>query len=769
MPKALQAAVGAFCLMTVSIESGLLFAAERTADKPAVRRPWGIETRVPWTTSRMKGTPDPPAPYRTEFAFPNLTFDEPLAMGVVPGTNRLAVAERHGKIYTFENNPSVRTKELLVDVGRTVYGLALHPKYAENGWVFVTSVLDTLKSLPKGSRISRFTVKEPKSFRADAASERVILEWPCGGHNGGNLRFGPDGNLYLATGDGSGIADEFQTGQNLGDLLGAILRINVDGEGPDKPYRIPADNPFVGVPNARPEIFSFGHRQVWKFSFDRATGTMWGGEVGQDLWEMVYIIRKGANHGWSVNEGSHPFRPGRPRGPGAFVTPIVEHPHSDFRSLTGGYVYRGTRLAELEGAYIYGDYDTGKVWMLRYDGKKVTENRELVDTQLRIVEFGEDRQGELYLVDFAGGKLHRLVKADAQPEQAAPFPRKLSETGLFASTRDHRPAAGVIPYTVNSPLWSDGAEKDRFLALPGLSQIEFEAVIYPQPAPGSRPGWRFPDGTVLVKTFSLDLEKGNPGSRRRLETRLLHYEKAPGNDDEYGNQVWHGYTYVWNDEQTDAELLDAGGLDREYTIRDASVAGGSRKQTWHFPSRTECALCHTMAAKYALGVTTMQLNGDFTYDADGKNPVAANQLATFDHLGLFQKPLPAAPQKLDRLEDYRNKAAAIDVRARAYLQANCSHCHRKWGGGNAEFQLLATLPLEQTGTLNVRPNHGTFGLDDPRDLVPGHPERSVLLHRMTLTGLGRMPHVASKLVDPAGVSLVAEWIRQMKSDEPKHE
>ncbi len=319
------------------------------------------------------------------------------------------------------------------------------------------------------------------------------------------------------------------------------------------------------------------------------------------------------------------------------------------------------------------------------------------------------------------------------------------------------PAPGVIPYSVNSPLWSDGAEKERLIALPGTTQIEFETVTYPQPAPGSTPGWRFPDGTVLVKTFSLAMDRQNPASRRRLETRILHHERAPGNDDEYGAQIWYGYTYLWNDDQTDAELIDARGLDREYTIRDTDAPGGTRRQIWHFPSRAECTLCHTMAAKYVLGVTTMQTNRDHDYGG-----VLANQLATFDHLRLFTKPLPAEPQKLGRLEDYRDRSAPIETRARAYLQANCSHCHRKWGGGNAEFQLLATLPIDQTGTLNVRPAHGAFGLDDPRDIVPGRPERSVLVHRMSITGLGRMPHVASRVVDRDGVALVAEWIRRMK-------
>jgi hypothetical protein len=261
---------------------------------------------------------------------------------------------------------------------------------------------------------------------------------------------------------------------------------------------------------------------------------------------------------------------------------------------------------------------------------------------------------------------------------------------------------------------------------------------------------------VLVKTFSLETEPGNAASRKRLETRLLHYQKMPGNDDEYGAQLWCGYTYLWNDEQTDAELLPAEGATRTYTIRDASAPGGAREQTWKFPSRTDCALCHTMAAKYVLGVNTLQMNKDHDY-----GDVVANQLETLDHIGLFTQPLERTAATLPKLVDYADASADLDSRARSYLHANCSHCHRKWGGGNADFKILATLPLTQTGTLDVKPGQGTFGLSDPRLIVPGHPERSLIYHRMTLDGLGRMPHVASNVVDRPAVELIGQWIRQL--------
>jgi glucose/arabinose dehydrogenase len=237
----------------------------------------GIDQRVPWTTSRIKGSPEPPPPFRSEVAFPKLKFFEPLDLANVPGTNRLAVATRPGKIFTFVNDASTAKADLLLDVKKIVYSITFHPQFAKNGYLYVTYIVEDDK--PNGTRVARFEVKDDNPPRADPASEKVILEWPSGGHNGGCLKFGPDGYLYIGTGDGSGIADEFHTGQNLGDVLASILRIDVDRPGAGKAYSVPKDNPFVNRKGARPEIWAYGLRQPWKFSFDRRTGALWCGEV----------------------------------------------------------------------------------------------------------------------------------------------------------------------------------------------------------------------------------------------------------------------------------------------------------------------------------------------------------------------------------------------------------------------------------------------------------------------------------------------------------
>jgi uncharacterized repeat protein (TIGR03806 family) len=722
-------------LVTLSLPllaAALALPALSPADKPAPKR-------VLWTTSKVKGSPEPPPPYRLEVAFPKVKFFEPIEMAAAPGTDRLFVATRPGKIYSFD--PKTQQADLLLDTKRMVYGLTFHPDFAKNGYLYVTIIVDPSKEQPKGTRVSRF-VAAGSPPKADPATEKVIFEWPNGGHNGGCLRFGPDGYLYIATGDGSGVADQLETGQDVGDLLASILRIDVDKPDPGEPggvsprrnYSVPADNPFVKLKGARPEVYAYGLRQAWKFSFDRKSGDLWAGDVGQDLWEMVYKIEKGGNYGWSVTEGAHPFRPDRKKGPTPILKPVVEHDHTEFRSITGGYVYHGSRLPELAGAYVYGDFDTGQVWALRHNGKKVTQHRQLHDSPLRIVAFGQDHAGEVYAVDWVGGQMHRLVTAPPAPA-TNDFPRQLSETGLFTSTKDLTPAPGLIAYSVNSPLWSDGAAKDRYLAIPGDGRIEIDGVQYPG-GPGAPKGWRFPHGTVAVKTFSL--------GGRRLETRLLHFEQLGGNE-EVGDQYWRGYTYVWNDDQTDATLLDAKGADRVYTV-------DGRERKWHFPSRVECTLCHTMPAKFVLGLNTHQLNRDHNGE---------NQLVAWEKMGLFKKPLPAPPDRLPRLAEPDDPKASVPDRARSYLQANCAHCHMQWGGGNAEFQLLFTLSLDDMKVRGVRPAHGDFGAKGALVLKPGSPDQSMLYRRMTLTGLGRMPHVGSSVVDEKGARLIRDWIRGM--------
>ena len=238
--------------------------------------------------------------------------------------------------------------------------------------------------------------------------------------------------------------------------------------------------------------------------------------------------------------------------------------------------------------------------------------------------------------------------------------------------------------------------------MPGDGKIEFDTVTYPQPAPGSLPGWRFPDGTVLVKTFSLDTGAGQPDEpppAGNAPAALPSDAAAPRRS---ATRSGTATPTSGTTTRPTPNCSTPRALDREYTIKDAEAPGGKRKQIWHFPSRAECTMCHTVTAKYALGVNTLQMNKDHDYGG-----VIANQLRDARApRPVHQDSCRNRPEKLPQLADYHDKTPALEARARAYLHANCSHCHRKWGGGNAEFQLLATLPLKETGTLDTRPGQG---------------------------------------------------------------
>jgi uncharacterized repeat protein (TIGR03806 family) len=526
-------------------------------------------------------------------------------------------------------------------------------------------------------------------------------------------------------------------------MTAKVLRIDVHHPDAGRQYSVPQDNPFLATPGARPETWAYGLRNPWRMTVDHQTGHIWVGNNGQDLWEQAYLVRKGDNFGWSVLEGSHPFYLDRQGGPTPFTKPTIEHPHSIARSLTGGIVYYGTKFPELRGAYVYGDYSTGKIWGVKHDGQQITWHKELVDTTLQITGFGADERGELLIVDYRGqdqGGFYTLEPTPPDVAHAA-FPTRLSQTGLFKSLSPLVPQPGVVPYSVNSSLWSDGAIKERYIAIPFQQGEERRIELT-----ASR-GWNFPNETVLVKSFALELEESNPASRRWIETRLLTRQEGE----------WVGYSYLWNDEQSEATLVEAGGTDRDFSIRETAgdSAAHLRKQAWHYPSRAECMVCHSRAANFVLGLSELQMNKDHDYGG-----VVDNQLRTLEHLGLLTLTKP--PEQYGKLVDPYDARAELDARARSYLHANCSQCHVEAGGGNAKMELEFTALRDKMNVFDAKPVHHTFNIPDARLIAPGAPERSVLLQRITHRGAGHMPPLATSVVDRQAVELLTEWIRHTK-------
>jgi glucose/arabinose dehydrogenase len=380
-------------------------------------------------------------PLKTVVAFPKLKWDgwvpfdddgkisPPLrAMQLThahDSSNRIFVADQRGMIHVFPNDKNAKQAKMFLDLREKTHrwelddeegllGLAFHPNYRNNGQFFVYYHPE---KEPRTAYISRFCVSKNDPNTANPDSEELVMriKQPFANHNGGSIAFGPDGYLYIALGDGGGRNDPMSLGQALKSWMGSILRIDVDHRTGYSNYAIPKDNPFVGRKGASPEIYATGFRNVWRIAFDRKTGTLWAGDVGQDLWEEIDIVKKGGNYGWSIREGTHLFA----NTPGAenvnVVEPVWEYDHRIGKSITGGYVYRGSKLPELAGHYLYGDYISGKLWALQYDGKsgKVVRNMAVPWNSLPIVSFGEDEAGELYVTTPAadGKGIYRIERA----------------------------------------------------------------------------------------------------------------------------------------------------------------------------------------------------------------------------------------------------------------------------------------------------------------------------------------------------------------------
>lgn len=724
----------------------------------------GKSTRSPWRSSKLTGSPDPPPPFKLVRAFPRLKFDHPGLMSRIPGSDRLVIGELAGTLSTFVPGPNAKAEPFLdfraeiktvqqhpgAKELESVYGLAFDPDFEKNRRCYLCYTLRAKEpgkpNLDDGTRVSRFAVTQANPPKIDASSEEILLTFKQGGHNGGDIHFGPDRMLYISAGD-AGVPnppDPFDTGQDLSDLLASILRIDVSRKDPGKNYAIPPDNPFVGTKGARPEIWAYGLRNPWRMSFDRQTGELFVGDVGWELWESVHRIEKGGNYGWSAMEGPQPVKPEKV-GPTPIRPPLIVLSHTIACSITGGLVYHGQKFPELRGAYIFGDWETRRIWAARFEGDHAKEMTEIAPPSVRIAAFGEDKDGEIYVLDYDDGTINTLER-NPRSARNTKFPTTLSQTGLLSSVPKYTPAAGVVSFKVNSRQWQDGASAEYLLGLPGTSSVSYYEKGKPVPGLVNWHSFRmhFPKDGVLARTLSV--------GGRRVETQILHYD---GLD-------WRPYSYAWRDDQSDAELVPAEGLEKD--VRD-----GKQIRRWQFPSRSQCMSCHSNQSEYTLAFLPEQLNRKGT---DG-----VNQLVFLTRAGYVQRkenddkllpPFTATSVAGEpKLADPADRGQPLEARAKSYLHSSCGHCHSEHGGGAVALRLKFPVEVDEMKAVGVRPTRGDFSLPDACIIKPGDPGSSTLYYRMSKFGRDRMPHIGSERPDEVGLRLIEQWIASLDAAQAK--
>jgi uncharacterized repeat protein (TIGR03806 family) len=701
----------------------------------------GLDARPSNTTCLAGDPPDATVSIAVQRAFASLpNFTQPIAMLQEPGNSaRWYVVQKTGSVRVFDNSPNVSTTSEFINIAsrlnsnpgsandeRGLLGMAFHPDYPTDPrvYLFYTGTDATLGLV---DRVSQFRLAS-NGASLDPATELELfnVDDPETNHNGGNIAFGPDRFLYIGIGDGGSGGDPhgaIGNGQNLQTMLGKVLRIDVSAASSTTTYTIPPTNPYAagarcnatgnapGTANC-PEIYAYGFRNPWRWSFDRGSGQLWLNDVGQGALEEVDRVVAGGNYGWRCLEGTN--NTGDACGPNpAPIAPVAQYGRSLGFSTTGGVVYRGSAIPALHGRYVFGDFGSGNLWNIARDtAPTLTLTAAMaLSTGLQIASFGQDTDGEVYIVHL-GGTLHRLVQGAGGGRQ---IPVQLSQTGCVNAATPSQPAGGLIPYAPNAPFFSDGAVKARWLALPDGQRI----VI------GANNDFDFPNGSVLVKNFSL--------GTTLVETRLFM---------RHSDGVWAGYTYEWNAGGTDATRVVGG--------KTVQVAG----QTWQFPSEAQCLQCHSTAAGRTLGLEIGQLNGDFAYLTTGRT---ANQLATLNAIDTLTPALTVPPAQLPVIPNPFG-SAAIGSRARAYLHTNCANCHQPGGPAPSDIDFRYTTALAATNACDITPTMGNLGITDPRIIAPGSAARSVAVARVNRVGADAMPPLTRHIIDTAGVTLLTDWV-----------
>ena len=636
--------------------------------------------------------------------------------------------------------PAATNRELVLDFSSEVFandeagalGMALHPKFNDpvspKPYVYVWYNWTNDGGTTTHQKISRFTYSTTTNV-FDPASEYVLVDQTEGTHfhNGARLRFGPDGFLYFGNGDDQRPDDTTQTLN--GGLFSGVFRIDVDMQGgnishppPKQPlnavtqgYYIPNTNPFVGQANVAEEYYALGFRNPYSFSFDRANGNLWLNDVGDTWREEVDQVLPGGNYGWPIFEGDKRRSAGNPT-IGTTYAPFFAYTHASIADLTAtqaGYVYRGAALPELTGKYIFSDWPTGRIWALDLATGVRTSLTEsnwvnaMGSNGNAPLGFGQDPNGEIYAIAFA--RIMKLVRAPAPHT----VPATLSATHIFRNLQTLKTSSSLNPYSLMSPLWSDGLAKQRWAYIPQGQTATM----------GSDGTVALPTGSMMIKEFDLPAGAQPINRTKRLETRVMVV----------GTDTTYGVSYRWRADGSDADLM-YNAIDEHI---DDVVPANARD--WHFPSQGECWSCHRPENRI-LGFRGEQLNFPLPGGMNQLTSLAAQNV--FDTASIANAPAPlVAPSDVNQ---------TIEDRANAWLAANCSSCHNgtaSFLGGGTTWNAKPGTPIANRGLINVQtanfPMAAAFGLPGGVLITPGSPANSLLMQRINSTD-HRSPHAAGR-------------------------
>ena len=737
------------------------------------------------TNQRARSDPVPIglSPWQVHDAFPE-TRDLWGAMQMRPHPidhDKWFVLTFKGKLFELQRSDTGLSTRVVIDLSSEelewAYSFALHPDFGSDpahNVVFIFYLTDR-ETTPLYYRVSAFTVRNDGP--AELIDERLLIEQQIEHkeHLGGALDFDKDGFLLIAVGDNGEWNDKSENSQRIDrSLFSGILRIDVEKRGGkiSRPisrqplkgrtggYFIPRDNPFVSQWHVLGEFWAVGFRNPFRMSYDSKSGFAWVGEVGQNRIEQIERVSRGSNHQWSFQEGTELFQLSYLKGVapkkllGTLADPFHQYLHEDQNyCVVGGLVYRGDRYPELVGRYICGDNQSGRVWSIDVDN---TNDKQLIlqlpagKENASLTSICSDHDGRIYFTHFASGgdgvSVHELIKIE--PVQ---MPDALSQTGTFRNVEELDIAEGFVFYDVNSPLWSDGLNKRRWLKIPGGKQIDNSDV--------ENPNWTFPVGTVFVKHFEHPTELDSNSRPRKIETRVLEMDV---------NGRIFGATYVWNESGTDAII----SLERsEVNLHADNTTGkvfnnGTSQQVYRLPGFRDCLVCHNHNYQ-VLGINAAQLNRSASLGSD------ENQLAEWSRRGLFLNPYSEERlREMPRLVDLHDDSQSIEMRARSYLHSNCSFCHYPEGTQRTHFDARITTSLAAAKMIAEKSETGYFEVDGRKSdwvIKPGFPEESAAFRRLRTSDRERsMPYLGKSIVDQDAVDVFQKRIASLPKDQSRN-